>query len=107
MIRMGAWWRDGREANGMARYTRKAEDGAGYVAAADSVTACAEGWRGPAVDRLAVLEELCERLEKRVREIPQEQAALRAQGWEKTVRFRELTGEKMMAMVWLEMAGEK
>lgn len=91
----------------MKRYTHQAEDGTGFVAAPDSVTGGAGGWRGPAVDRLAAFEALYERLARRVAEIPGEQAALRAQGREKTVRFRELTGEKMMVMAWLEMMGDK
>ena len=90
----------------MKRITAKATDG-GYMAAPGSVQACEGGWRGPAIDRLAAFEELVDALERRVREIPEELAALRAQGREKTVRARELTGEKMMAQMLLEMVGEK
>lgn len=90
----------------MKRFTEKAESGKGYVAAAGSVEACAGGWQGQAVDRLAAFEALHAQLERRVQEIPEALATLRAQGKEKTVRFRELTGEKMMAQAWLEMAAD-
>ena len=88
----------------MKRITTNATDG-GCVAAPGSVQACEGGWRGPAIDRLAAFEELVDTLDRRVREIPEELAALRAQGREKTVRARELTGEKMMAQMLLEMVG--
>ena len=90
----------------MKRITAKAAEG-GYIALPDNVEACAGGWRGQAIDRLAAFEEMVDGLERRVREIPEELATLRAQGREKTVRARELTGEKMMAQMLLEMVGER
>lgn len=86
----------------MKRLTEKAADGRGYVAARESVAACAEGWQGAAVDRLAAYENLYESLERRIADIPGELSQLRAQGREKSVRFRELSGERMMAMAWME-----
>jgi len=72
------------------------------VAAAGSVQACEGGWRGQAVDRLGAFETMRAALAQRIAEIPAELAALRAQGREKSVRFRELTGERMMAMAWMD-----
>ena len=90
----------------MERFTEKAEGGKGYVAAAGSIQAGAGGWQGQAVDRLAAFENMRAALERRIADIPGELAALRAQGREKSVRFRELTGERMMAMAWMDMMKE-
>ena len=86
----------------MMRFTQKAADGNGYVAAAGSVAACEGGWRGQAVDRLGAFETMREELQRRIDDIPGALAQLRAQGREKSVRFRELTGERMMAMAFME-----
>jgi hypothetical protein len=90
----------------MKRFTDKAADGKGYVAAPGGVEACDGGWRGAAVDRLAAFENLYETLERRITDIPGELTQLRAQGREKSVRFRELTGERMMAMSWMDRMKE-
>ena len=86
----------------MNRFTQRTLNGNGYVAARESVAACAEGWQGAAVDRLAAFENLYESLARRIAEIPGELSQLRAQGREKSVRFRELSGERMMAMAWMD-----
>ncbi len=86
----------------MNRFTGKPLSGNGYIAAQESVSACAEGWQGAAVDRLAAFENLYESLARRIADIPGELSQLRAQGREKSVRFRELSGERMMAMAWIE-----
>ncbi len=86
----------------MARFTQMAEGGKGYVAEAGSVQAGENGWQGQAVDRLAAFEDMREALAQRIADIPAELSQLRAQGREKSVRFRELTGEKMMAMAWMD-----
>ena len=65
-----------------------------------------EGCVGDAVERLAAYENLFEHLHTRLREIPEELAALRAQGKEKTVTFRELAAQKLMYQAWIEMAEE-
>lgn len=90
----------------MPRMTRKLPDENRYSLDASRVEKCVDGWYGEAVDRLAAFENMQELLQQRVREIPAELAAMRAQGREKTVTFRELTGQKMMFQLWLEMARE-
>ena len=66
-----------------------------------------DGWYGVAVDRLAAFENWQEWLMLRVRDIPGELAALRAQGREKSVTARELAGQKLMYQAWLDMARER
>ena len=66
-----------------------------------------DGWYGDAVERLAAFENWQEWVMLRVRDIPGELAALRAQGREKSVTARELTAQRMLFLAWLDMARER
>ena len=88
----------------MSRFTQPTADGAHYVVAAPHIAGTATGYTGPAIDRLASFENMHSLLQTRIQAIPAEQAALRAQGREKSVRFRELTAQKLTYQAWLDMA---
>lgn len=62
------------------------------------------GYAGAAADRLAAYDALFAHLRGRVRDIPAELLQLKAQGRERSVRFRELAGERMGYLAWLEIA---
>ena len=90
----------------MPRITRWLPEENRYVLDPARIEQDPDGCVGDAVERLAAYENLHEHMEKRVREIPEELAALRAQGKEKTVTFRELAAQKLTFQAWLEMAEE-
>lgn len=90
----------------MPRMTRMLPGEHRYTLDTSRVETCADGWCGEAVDRLAAFENMYEMLLQQMRDIPAQLAVMRAQGKEKTVTFRELTGQKMMIQLWLEMARE-
>lgn len=88
----------------MPRLTRLLPDGATYALDSAMVLACDGGLRGEAVAKLAAFENMQEHIRQSVAAIPAELAALKAQGKEKTVRFRELAAQKFTSQAWLEMA---
>lgn len=63
-----------------------------------------EDLRDPAAERLAAFETMLETAAARLRAIPPELDALKAQGREKSVRFRELTAQKLTLQEWLAFA---
>lgn len=79
----------------MDRLTRVADDGS-YVVDDTNVQHGINGYFGEAITRLARFENFyTELLESQVK-IPEEMEKLRGQGKTKSVRFRELMGEKMV-----------
>lgn len=87
----------------MTRITQKRSDGLAFVAPEGSVRRDGEGWAGPAIDRLAVFENLQADLAANQEKYAQEMDALRAAGKEKTARFRELMVFKMTGRSMLDM----
>ena len=90
----------------MPRFTHLLPDGATYALDCAFVTMQADGVQGEAVARLAAFENMLEHMQQSVAAIPAELAALKAQGKEKTVRFRELAAQKLTFQAWLDMAGD-
>ena len=90
----------------MPRMTRTLPGENHYSLDGSRIEKCADGWHGEAVDRLAAFENMHEALQQRLREIPSELDALKVQGKEKTVTFRELAAQKMLYRQWLDMAQE-
>ena len=88
----------------MSRYTQTTADPAHYLVVSPAIQCIPDGYTGPAIDRLAAFENMHTLLQTRIRDIPAEQAALRAQGREKSVRFREHTAQKLTYQAWLDMA---
>ncbi|NLI20030.1 MAG: hypothetical protein GX418_00560 [Clostridiales bacterium] len=88
----------------MRRLTRRLPGETGYRVDAPDGVLRGDGWYGPAVDRLAAYENLQETLSERVRAIPGELAALRAQGREKSVAFRERMAQMLLYQQWLALA---
>lgn len=78
----------------MKRMT-KSENGMFYVKK-DHVREIEAGYAGDAIERLAVFEDVYLRLVEQQDEYEAELEKLRAGGKEKSVRFRELLGNKMM-----------
>ena len=90
----------------MQRLTRLLPNCMTYALDAAWVTEQNGALQGEAVAKLAAFENMHEQMLTSVEAIPAELAALKAQGKEKTVRFRELTAQKLTFQAWLEMAGE-
>lgn len=88
----------------MPRITRQLPGENRYGIDPARIEKSADGYVGDAVEQLAAFENMLEHLQARMREIPAQQAALRAQGREKTVTFRELAAQKLTYQAWLEMA---
>lgn len=80
----------------MARLTRPRDDGTAYVVDDDRIRHDADGYSGAAIERLARFEnaqaDLLAYQDKIVRELDR----LRDEGKQKSVRFRELLGQKMI-----------
>ncbi|MEL7673082.1 MAG: hypothetical protein AAGU78_05020 [Chloroflexota bacterium] len=80
----------------MARLTRPREDGAGYRVDDAQITHDAGGYSGEAIERLARFENAQADLLAHQETIALEMDRLRAEGKEKSVRFRELLSQKMI-----------
>lgn len=80
----------------MARLTRQREDGAGYVVDEAYITHDAGGYSGEAIERLARFENAHADLLAQQDSILSELDRLRDEGKHKSVRFRELLGQKMI-----------
>ncbi len=80
----------------MARLTRPREDGAGYRVDDAQIAHDAGGYSGEAIERLARFENAQADLLAHQETIALEMDRLRAKGKEKSVRFRELLGQKMI-----------
>ncbi len=87
----------------MARLTRQREDGAGYVVDEAYITHDAGGYSGEAIERLARFENAHADLLARQERIQRELDRLRDEGKQKTVRFRELLGQKMINNTLIEL----
>lgn len=79
----------------MNRLTRKQGNGSGYQVDIQQIQPLEEGYAGPAVERLAKLENLWEDLEQKQKEISQKLEQLRGEGRTKSAQFRELMGKKL------------
>lgn len=79
----------------MNRMTEKTEHDR-YVISADSIQATPLGFTGPAVDRLAVFEDIYQDLLEQQQQISASLEALRQAGKKNSVQFRELMGKKLM-----------
>lgn len=77
----------------MEKYTQKSKNGRAIPRA--FLTETAEGYIGPAADRLAALEELMQSLLAERESLAQELAQLRAEGRIKTTRFNQLLARKL------------
>lgn len=80
----------------MARFTRKMSGKEYYVVAKDKIARVHEGYTGEAVEKLARFENFYDELVASQEEISKELEMLRNEGKEKSVRFRELFGKKLM-----------
>jgi len=80
----------------MARLTRPREDGAGYRVDDAQIAHDAGGYSGDEIERLARFENAQADLLAHQETIALEMDRLRAKGKEKSVRFRELLGQKMI-----------
>ncbi len=78
----------------MKHWTHTGPDGRAVIEAAGLCTA-GGGWAGPAADRLAAFEALGEELAAQQEALSARMAALRSQGRERTVQFRELMAQKL------------
>ena len=78
----------------MKHWTHTGPDGRAVIEAAD-LCAAGGGWAGPAADRLAAFEALGEELAAQQEALSARMAALRSQGRERTVQFRELMAQKL------------
>jgi len=87
----------------MVRLTRQREDGAGYVVDEAYITHDAGGYSGEAIERLARFENAHADLLARQERIQRELDRLRDEGKQKTVRFRELLGQKMINNTLIEL----
>jgi len=56
-------------------------------------------------ERLAAFEAICEELVENQRSIPEQLAELRAEGKEKTVRYRELLAQKLLSNEMVALFG--
>ena len=72
----------------MKHWTHTGPDGRAVIEAA-GLCAAGGGWAGPAADRLAAFEALGEELAAQQEALSARMAALRSQGRERTVQFRE------------------
>jgi len=80
----------------MARLTRPRENSAGHFVDVAHITRDADGYSGAAIERLAQFENAQAALLAQQDQITGELDRLRAEGKEKSVRFRELLGQKMI-----------
>lgn len=80
----------------MARLTRPRDDGAAYVVDDDQIRHDADGYSGAAIERLARFENAQADLLAHQETIALEMNRLRDEGKQKSVRFRELLGQKMI-----------
>ncbi|AHM57596.1 hypothetical protein EAL2_808p00900 (plasmid) [Peptoclostridium acidaminophilum DSM 3953] len=83
----------------MTRLTRKLpgkEGHEGYVVEKEKIINTPEGYSGEAVEKLARFENFYDELVASQEEISRELEMLRNEGKEKSVRFRELFGKKLM-----------
>lgn len=87
----------------MARLTRQREDGAGYVVDEAYITHDAGGYSGEAIERLARFENAHADLLAQQDSILSELERLRGEGKQKTVRFRELLGQKIINSALIEL----
>lgn len=78
----------------MKHWTHTGPDGRAVIEAA-GLCAADGGWAGPAADRLAAFEALGEELAAQQEALSERMAALRSQGRERTVQFRELMAQKL------------
>ena len=69
--------------------------GGGYQTASESIAPLAGGFSGPAIEKLAKYENMQQRLEEEQQRITADMDALKSQGKEKTVKFKELFGRKL------------
>lgn len=80
----------------MARLTRPRADGATYVVDDDQIRHDVDGYSGAAIERLARFENAQADLLAHQDQIVRELDRLRDEGKQKSVRFRELLGQKMI-----------
>lgn len=78
----------------MKHWTHTGPNGRAVIETAGLCTADG-GWSGPAADRLAAFEALGEELTAQQEALSARMAALRSQGKERTVQFRELMAQKL------------
>lgn len=78
----------------MARLTLA--QGARYTVGQEMIEPLADGFSGPAVERLAKFEDAYELLRAEQADIAKKLESLRAQGKERTVQFKELLGRKLI-----------
>lgn len=80
----------------MPRLTRAGIDGRGYMVDEDKVRHDGNGCSGEAIDRLALFENVLDKVVKTQGDITAELDTLRKEGKRNTVRFRELLGKKLV-----------
>lgn len=78
----------------MARYTQPGADGP--IISLDNISTLPNGIGGPAVQRLAQFEDLYDHIVAEQERITREMEALRLNGKEKSVKFRELFANKLL-----------
>ena len=79
----------------MMRITEKTDQNQ-YIVANEKITQEAEGYSGEAIEKLAKFENLYDDLVASQDLITKELVELRSQGKEKSVKFRELLGKKLL-----------
>jgi hypothetical protein len=80
----------------MTRLTKKLDQNQGYLVEDDKIIYGAAGFTGDAVDKLAKFENFYDDLVASQDQISKELESLRNEGKEKSVKFRELLGKKLM-----------
>lgn len=80
----------------MERMTTKKEDGSSRKIKGSALAFGQDGYSGPAAEKLAALEDLCENIVAEQEELSVQLELLRSEDKTRTNRFRELMGKKLI-----------
>jgi hypothetical protein len=95
------------EGENMGRLTKLSDSKMAFVTTGIDGKLEDEGYYGPAVEKLAKFENLCDSIIEKQSSLAMDLEALRAAGKEKNFKFKELLGQKIMnEMLLMQIRGQ-